>query len=402
MPTYEYRAKDGPGRTVSGELEADSQTAAVARVDALGYIPVWVREKQLEAGAASPVRRFLRIRYRDVTVLTRQFASLIRSGVPILRALSTAADQTENRRLRAVVDEVKRSVRDGSTFSHALSRHPRLFDDLYVNMIRSGESAGVLDTVLTRLAEAREREEEFRRKVQAAVAYPALVLSVGAATVFVLLAFFLPRVVELFQEYESLPWPTRALMAVSGFFSSAWYWLAVILLLLAAVFRRMLALESGRMFIDRARLRIPVLGPLLCKAEIARFARTLSLLLESYLPVDRALDLSARSLRNIVLRDEVERARRNTVQQGLPLSAGLKRSEHFPVFVANLVAVGEEAGRLEESLAEVASFYEREVDQLTRIAVSLLEPVLILAVGAIVGFIVAAMLLPVFELGTGL
>jgi len=401
VPTFLYKAKQGPGKTVEGELAADSRTAAVAAVDAMGLSPVWVREKPAALRRGRAILGARRVSYRDVSVFTRQLASLTKSSVPILRALATIGEQTENGGLRRIVEDVESSIRDGNMLSSALAKYPSLFPELYVSMVRSGESGGVLDRMLFRLSEAREKEDEVRRKVQSALAYPVLVLCVGVATVVALFAFFLPKIVALFDGYESLPLPTRILISLSHFFSDQWYWMALVLLLSAAVFNRLAAIEKGRTFIDAIKLRLPVIRKFILEADVARFCRTLSLLVEAGIQVDKAISLSANTLANAVLRDEIEEVRRNTVLQGAPLSEGLRRTRHFPVFVANMAAVGEEAGRLDESLEEVASFYEKEVDQHTRLATSLLEPMLILAVGAIVGFIVAAMLLPIFEIGTG-
>lgn len=402
MALYQYKAKDGPEKTVQGELDADSQSDAIARIDGMGYSPLWVREIDAKRNAAG--RRVSRrpIRNRDITVFTGQLASLTRSAVPILRALKTIEGQTENGRLRSVVADIERAIRDGQMLSEAMSRHPRLFPELYVNMIQAGEQGGALDVVLSRLTETREQEEETRRKVQSALAYPMLILAVGVATVFALFAFFLPRVLGLFEGYENLPLPTRILVGSTEFMSANWYWLLLALLLAAAVVNRLAAMEKGRTFFDRIKLRIPLFNTFLLQADIARFARTLSLLIDTGVAIDRALELAGNTLKNAILRGEVDSARDSTVRQGVPLSDGLRRARHVPAFVANLVAVGEEGGQLPEALTEVATFYEKEVEQQARVATGLLEPLLILVVGGIVGFIVAAMLLPIFELGTSL
>ena len=398
MPTFAYKAKNGPGKTVEGELLAESSAAAVAALEAMGCSPIWVGERRADGQAGAGRQRLRRISRRDVTLFTRQLASLIKSGVPILRSLSTIGEQTENGRFRQVVQDVEHAIRDGTMLSGALVKYPKLFPPLYVNMVRAGESAGALDTTLARLADARERDEETRRKVQAAVAYPLLIVTVGIVTVFVLLAFFLPRVVSLFKDYHDLPWATRALMGLSRFCSENWLWLLIGVALLAVVAKRVASLEKGRAWLDGRKLRLPLVSQFILESEIARFARTLSLLIEAGIPIDKALALSGDTLHNSILRREVEVIRQNTVVQGVALSAGIKKSRFFPTMVANMMAVGEEAGRLDESLDEIASYYERDVEQQTRLATSLLEPALILVVGGIVGFIVAAMLLPIFRI----
>jgi type IV pilus assembly protein PilC len=400
MSKFIYKAKDGPDKTVEGEIEATSRSEVVSRLDAMGYSPVWVREKDSVADKTGLWGQ--RISQREITVFTRQLASLTKSGVPILKALSTIADQTENKAFSRLIRNLEDIIRDGSMLSDAMSRYPALFPELYVNMVRSGESGGVLDSILVRLAENREKEEEVRRKVQSAVAYPILVILVGIATVFVLLVFFLPRIASIFKDYgyDKLPLPTKMIIGMSDFFSESWYWLVLGIGLFLAVFKRMAALEKGRTMIDRIKLGMPLMGKFIEKSEIARFARTLALLIQSGISIEKALGLSGSVLNNSILREEIEEIRKRTVNQGMSVSTGLKKAKYFPPFVANMAAVGEEGGKLDESMTEIALFYEKEVEQQSRLATSLLEPLLILVVGLVVGFIVAAMLLPIFELST--
>jgi type II secretory pathway component PulF len=403
MPVYLYKAKDGPGRVVTGTLKEDSRPAVIARLGAMGYSPVSIEEQAAGASVAPGRWRFVRRPgKRDVTVFTRQLASLLKAGVPILRSLSTIREQSENPVFARVVDDLEARIQDGGMLSDALERHPRLFSSLYVNMIKAGEWGGVLDGVLSRLAVVREEEEETRRKVQAAVAYPVLILTVGLVTVFVLLAFFLPRVLALFQNVQTLPLPTRILMGVSRFFSETWPWLLAALAVLALTARRLLGIEKGRMRFDRFKLRIPVLRHFIVYAELSRFCRTLALLLNAGVNIDKALELSMATVQNRVLRQDLDQARRDTIQQGLPFSGGLRRSVWIPVYVGNMAVVGEEGGHLDEALQEVSSFYEKELDLRMRLMTSLLEPLLILGIGVLVGFIVAAMLLPIFNLSSTL
>jgi type IV pilus assembly protein PilC len=401
MPTYIYKAKDGPGKAVERELIAESKESAVARIEAMGMIPIWVRPKG--RGHAAVLRPSQRgIRRGEVSVFTRQLASMIRSGVPILRALDTIEGQTESRRLQAVIGDLGAAIRDGSMLSEGMRLYPKLFPELYVNMVESGESGGVLDTMLFRLAEAREAEEENRRKVQAAMAYPVLVAVVGALTIFVLLSFFMPRVMSLFDGYDDLPLVTQILLESSSLCARCWYWLVLGVASVFVVLQRIVAMDRGRTLVDGWKLRIPALGNFLRDVDLGRFARTFALLVDSGVSIDRVLRLSANSIHNAVLRREVETIRARTVQQGMTLSDGMKASPLFPPFVGNMVAVGEETGRIDESLNEVARFYEGAVERKSRMATSLVEPVLLLVVGGVVGFIVFAMLLPIFEIGSGL
>jgi len=334
-----------------------------------------------------------------VTVFTRQFASMVHAGVPILRALRSIHEQTENPRFQAVVADLEHAIRDGAMLSEALRPYPLLFPELYVNMVASGEAGGVLDTMLYRLADAREQEDESRRRVQAAMAYPTLVAVTGVVTVLVLLVFFMPRVMALFEHYEKLPLPTRMLLGTSGFLSAHWPWLALGIGLVLVVFQRLAAMDRGRLLVDALKLRLPLLGRFLRDVELSRFARVFALLIDAGIPIDTVLQLSSKSVHNAVLRRELDGVRERTVQQGLALSDGLKASSFFPSFVGNMLAVGEETGKIDDALNEVAQFYERSVQRQSRMAVSLLEPILLLVVGCMVGFIVFAMLMPIFEMG---
>jgi type II secretory pathway component PulF len=398
MPVYLYRAKQGPRKTVDGEISADSQAAALAQIDAKGFSPVWVREKDIE-DAEFHHSSGRGISQRDVNIFTRQLASLIKAGVSILRSLRTIRDQTANRHLKRVVTAVEESIRDGNMLSESLMRYPRLFSQLYVNMVRSGESAGILDKILVRLADAREKEEETRKKVQSALAYPLLMLAMGILTVSVMLGFLLPRITHLFKNEENLPWATRILVNVSNGFADHWYVGMLLIVLAVAIVRRIGATVRGAHVLDSITLRIPLIGAFVRQVNIARFSRTMSLLVETGIPVDRGLGLSAATMNNAILRDEIEKVREEAVQQGTQIASALKRSKNFPLFVVNMIAVGEETGSLEDALAEVATFYEREVDLHTRMMTTLLEPLLILVMGVVVGFIVFAMLLPIFEIG---
>ncbi len=402
MPRYRYKAKEGPGETVERELIAVSHAAAVARIEAMGLVPVWVR--LAEGHKREPLRRIRlhRVRRGDVTIFTRQLASMLRAGVPVLRALHSMQEQTESASMQAVVGEMAHAIRDGAMLSESLRAFPRLFPPLYISMVEAGEAGGVLDVVLERLADAREKEEEGRRKVQAAMAYPILVALVGAGTIVVLLAFFMPRVMALFEHVTDLPLPTRILLGTSSLLTEYGYWFLLLIGLVGVVLHRLAAMENGRIVLDRFLLQLPLLGRFLRDVEIGRFARTFALLVDAGIPLDRVLRLSGNTLHNTVLRREVDALRARTVQQGQRLSTGFRTSRIFPPFVGNMVAVGEETGRLEESLGEVGKFYEASVERFSRMLSALLEPILLLVVGGLVGFIVFAMLMPIFEIGGSL
>lgn len=403
MSVFVYKAKKGPGETVDGQIEADSRTVALARLDALGLSPISLELVTAPGRTAGAGHGRGRVSNRDITVFTRQLAGLLRAGVPILRALATIQQQSGRTSFRRLLDEMVGSVRDGRMLSETLQRFPAQFPELYVNMVHAGESAGLLDEMLLRLGEAREHEDELRGKVLGAIAYPALVLTIGGASVFVILAFFLPRITQLFEGMnQALPLPTRVVMAVSGVFAAGWHWLLAGFVLGAFAVYRYARSPRGRLAVDALVLRLPVVGRFALDTDLVRFSRTLALLLAAGIPIERALTLSAKTLLNRRLQESVRQVGDATVRRGTSLAEGFRQRPEIPVYLTNMMAVGEEGGRLDESLQEAASFYQRELDRDLRLMTTLLEPVLILVVGLVVGFIIFAMLLPIFQIGQGL
>ncbi len=398
MAVFSYKAKRGPDETVEGQIEADSRAVALARLDAVGLSPIVIEVAADAKRGSRGWRR--RVSSRDVTVFTRQLAGLLRAGVPILKALTTIQQQHASPAFNAVLDEIVTSVRDGRTFSEALDRFPALFPEVYISMVRAGESVGQIDEMLLRLAEAREHDDELRGRVLAAVAYPALVLGIGAVSVFVILTFFLPRITHLFEGMDRvLPVPTRIVLALSGVFAAWWGWLLAGAVLLAFALYRYARSERGRLAMDALVLRLPLAGRFALDTDLVRFARTLALLIAAGIPIERALSLGAKTLLNRRLRAAVLKVETDTVRRGASLAEGFRRQAEVPIFMTNMMAVGEEGGRLDETLQEAASFYQRELDRDLRLMTALLEPALILLVGAVVGFIIFAMLLPIFQIG---
>ncbi len=399
MPFYIYRAKAGPGREVSGRISAESRAGAVAGIGNLGYTAVEVTLEEDVARGDTTKGMPGKISRRDLSVFTRQMASMARTGVPLLKALDIASEQSGRQKMRSVAAALSTSIRDGSTLSGSMARHPGVFPPVYVSMVRSGESAGRLDTVLEHMADALDKEEEMRMKIRAAAAYPLLTLAVGALTVFILMSFFLPKVADLYSGYRNLPLPTRMLMSVSGFFEDYHVWILGIVAIAALAAGGAGKSRSGRVFIDSVALALPVASRFILYAELSRFARTLGLLLDSGIAIDKAMALGRDVVKNTVLSAEIEILRADYVVQGGTLSQGMSHASHFPRFVTGMVSVGEQSGHLEDALREIAAYYDGELEQMGRLVSSLIEPVLILFVGGIVGLIVAAMLLPVFQLG---
>ena len=398
MPRYMYRAKDASLKLIEGSIEADNETAAIARLGSLGVYPISLAEVSMDEPQALAVVR-QQVPSGVLGYMSRQLADLLGGGLSLFSALSLLAQQIEHRVLRAVVGEVSLAVREGQPFSEALSRHPAVFSPLYLNMVRAGEAGGGLDAVLVRLADLLEGESEFRSRILSALLYPAIVLLIGIGIVIGLLTYVVPKLTVLFTETgQLLPLPTRILLAVSAALST-WWW-GWVLGLAAGIwalraFRRS---AGGRAFFDRLVLRLPVAGVLARKMDTARFTRNFGVMIGQGVPVLQALEVASSTMSNIVMRYAIERVR-EAVRGGETLATALKASGQYPVFVSNMVAVGEESGTLEGALLKVATSYERETDRALRAFTTVLEPLVIVVVGLVVMFIVISVLLPIFQLG---
>ena len=413
MPIYNYKAKKGPKEIVEGEIEAVSQDEAVARLEEMKMVPISVSIKgAAPAQPAATTRResvkepesapslLTGVRVKDIDTFTRQLASLIKASVPVLRALTLISEQTESGALKAVVSDLAKQVKEGKMLSEAMEGYGKFFNNLYINMLKSGEKTGAIDSVLAGLADYREKEQEIRRRVQSAMAYPVLMIMVGIGTVFVMFTYFMPKLIGLFENMkQALPLPTRILIGISDFMSGNWYWILAGLVITGVVIGRSKAGGKKKFLFDTLKLQMPVVKDFVKNAEIARFTKTLKLLLGSGIAMHESLELAGNTLNNDALKAKLGGVSQEIVSQGASLSDSLKRVDVFPQFAINMIAVGEEGGKLEDSLGDISLTYERELEQAIKIATSLLEPALILIVGGLVGFIVFAMLLPIFDIG---
>jgi len=400
MARFKYRAKKGPKEEVSGTIEAENKNTALHRLTTMGYFPIFIEQEDIEQLALrkNPLLYFRKVSIRDLSIFTRQLSDLLEAGLPLTRALTVLEKQTSNRFLRSIITDLRDSVQDGNTLSASLKRHPRVFSSLYVSMVKSGETGGSLENVLLRLAEFQESQEELTTTVQRAMAYPALMAIVGIMTIFVLITFVIPKIVVMFQDLnQTLPLPTEILLKISYFIRDFWWILLVICFLIYFAFIRITKSHEGKLVIDKLKLAFPIAGQLTLRAEIARFARTLSTLLNNGVPILEALTVVINIMGNESLKEDARMAQRE-VREGANLAKGLGKGSYFPVFATNMIAIGEESGALEKALLKVAISYEREVDQTVKVMTSLLEPVMILTIGLVIGFIVIAMLLPIFEI----
>lgn len=398
MPQFAYRAKDSRLNIVEGVIEADTESAAIARLGRQGVFPILVTEAGSAAPAANPFARRT-ISTATLAYTTRQLADLLGGGLPLLGALTLLGGQTQHRALRRVIEALTGAVRDGRSLSEALAQHPAVFPPLYIGMVRAGEVSGALEQSLSRLADLGEHEAELRSRVLSAFAYPVFVLVLAAVMTVFLMAYVIPTLSLVFVESgQLLPLPTRFLLAVSGLFTHWWWAMALGALAGGWLFRRWAAQPGGKAVVDRALLTLPGFGDLIRKLETARFARNLGVMAGQGVPVLQALDLVAKNVSNTVLQQAVRRMTAS-VGEGSSIAAALTASGEFHVFVSNMVAVGEESGTVDAALLKVAGTYEREVDRTIRTLTTILEPLLLVAVGGVVMFIVLAMLLPIFQIG---
>jgi len=398
MATFGYQARDTTGQLVIGRLEAEDERAAAAALSRLGYHPLRITQSgTLQELAASLPWRRQRVDRQDVLLLLRELAALLRAGIPLASSLEGAIQQTPSSALRQALQDVTHRVQGGASFSEALANHPRVFPELFISMIRVGEAAGILDDVLERLAQLGTQELETRSRIQSALIYPVVLVAFAFLVVNGLVIGILPKFVAVFQAGQvELPWPTRLLLGVSGLLRHLWW--ALVLLGGWAVWqgRRYYATPAGRLAVDQRLLEIPLAGTLYRKILIARVTRTVGAMLRTGVPILEALSVAEKTVPNVVFQRTLQRTRL-AVAEGQSLTDPWTASGLFPPLVLQLVGVGERAGQLDAKLTEVADFYDPEIDRTVRNLTTLLEPVLLMTMGLVVGFIALSVLLPIFK-----
>jgi type IV pilus assembly protein PilC len=402
MPeTFQYKVKDNKtGKLVEGTLEAENAQLVVSKLRAMGYTPIEIQQQGgANLGRDLKIPGFSdRIKLKEIAVFSRQFATMINSGLSLLRALYILAEQTESKPLAAVVNQVRQDVERGASLSAALSKHPKAFNRLYVSMVRAGEIGGALDTVLMRLAETIEKQVELRRKVKSAMTYPVVVGALVLVIVTAMLLFVIPMFENIYKELGGkLPAPTQFLINISKLMRSLWYLIFLGEIGAAVGFKRWVNSEEGRKRWDAIKLRMPVFGALVRKTALARFARTLSALVRSGVPILESLDIVADTSGNHVVATAVWDTQQ-AVKRGEPLSKKLEDHAVFPPMVVQMMAVGEETGALDEMLDKIADFYDQEVEATVDALTSLIEPLLIVVMGVCVGGMIISLYLPMFNI----
>jgi type IV pilus assembly protein PilC len=397
--TYAYKVRDTGGKLVEGNLDADNEQLLVAKLRSMGYTPIDIKAQKAETLSRElhlPGRTGVKL--KDVAVFSRQFATMINSGLSLLRSLSILAEQTENKALGAVIQHVRIDVEKGSSLSAALSKHPKVFNRLYVSMVKAGEVGGALDDVLLRLASTIEKQLELRRKVRSAMTYPIVVAFLVLGIVSAMLLFIIPMFKSLYKELGGkLPLPTQVLIDISSFVRGLWYFVAIAMIAAVVAFRRWVNTEKGRKQWDRIKLRGPVFGALVRKTALARFTRTLAALVRSGVPILEALEIVADTSGNDVVAVGIHDAQ-TAVKQGEPLASRLEQHPVFPPMLVQMIAVGEETGAVDEMLDKVADFYDQEIEATVAALTSLIEPLLIVVMGACVGGMVISLYLPMFNI----
>jgi len=392
MSIFIYKAKKGPREVLTGEVDAINIKDAAAKIDTLGLFPITIEEKKLN------IRKSSRVSSRELVEFTHQLSSLMLSGSNLLPSLNTLNASVEYSSLNPVIIQVIAQVKDGHDFSKALAAHPKVFSQLYVSLVKAGEVSGSLGENLKRLAEFMDEERDFRSNLVSVLTYPALIVAVGFLTVIVLLNFVIPKVVKVFSEIEqALPAPTLFLVNMSSFFTH--YWLVILVLIIVAVIagQQYLQSKAGKLNWHRTILKLPLVGDIAMRIEVCRMAKTLALLLKNGLPIDRAVNVLSFTITNTFLRSKIEVVGAQ-IKEGTALSDAMRNTGAFSPSFINVIKVAEDSSNLDSALFTMAESQQKEVSRRLKRVLNILEPLLILIVGLVVGFVVISMLLPIFSL----
>jgi general secretion pathway protein F len=403
VPVYEYTALDKGGKSLSGIIDADSAMAARHKLRGTGIYPVEVKEtfarrKDQSSVPTSLSALFRGVKAAELSATTRQMAILLAAGVPLVSALEGMIGQIENPTFKRILAQVKESVNEGNSLAFSLAQHPKVFSQIYVNMVRAGEASGSLDVVLDRLAEFSEHQQALRGRFRSALAYPIFMACVATLILFFLITFIMPNIMRIFSEMQqTLPTATVLLMGFSNFLK--FYWWVIFLAVAAGVFllKQFKKSAKGQYLWDEIKIRLPIIGPINRKLALARFGRTLGSLLQSGVPLLAALEIVRNIVNNLPIAQVIEKTA-DDIQEGKSLAAPLSQSRWFPSIMVQMITVGEQSGELEKMLNKIADMYEEEAQSRIMAVTAMLEPAMILCMGLVVGFIVISILLPIFEM----
>jgi len=402
MPVYEYQALDKKGKNIKGIIDAESELQVRSKLRSSGKYPVSIKVSRGRSGItgrkSDTIGFFERVRSDEINVMTRQLATLLGADIPLIQALTSLVDQTGNTALKKVIAQIRESVNEGHTLTQALGEHSKLFPSVYVNMVRAGEASGSLDVVLEKLADFGEKQEVLKGRLRAALIYPIFMAFIGTGILFILITYIVPNITQVFSEMDKvLPLPTLFLIGLSEFLKS--YWWGVLIVCCLAIFglRWIVQNPYGRSIWDLAKLKSPVIGKVIQKVILARFASTLGSLLGSGVGLMTSMKIVHTLVDNVHVSAVIDEAMVQ-IQKGQNMADSLSSSVWFPPMFVQMIAVGEQSGSLEGMLQKVAKAYEREVEVSIVGMTSLIEPIMIVAMGAAVGFVVLSILLPIFEM----
>lgn len=397
MPIYKYKARDKFGKLVTGTIGGDNKDAVASHFESMGYVPVSIEEEGL-AQQISFLSRAKRVKLDDLNLFNRQLITLIKSGVPLLAGLNALVKQTKSPALKYAIQVMIKDIEGGSSFSDALRNHPQIFDELYVNTVKAGETSGQLDEILTRLTDLGEHELDMKTKIKAATRYPIITMSVLTIGFFILVTYVIPQFASLFDRYKGvLPLPTRMLIWLNRAIKDYWYITIILVAILIFAFKRFVSTKQGKRLLDNFKLKIPVIGPLIFIITMSRFSRITAIMIRSGVPILGALDMVSRTIGNIVIGDAI-RDIKNSIHQGKGMAEPMRISKVFSPMVVQMVAIGEETGKVDELLFRVSEYYDQQADYMIKNLTTMIEPILVVILGCVVLLLALAIFLPVWNM----
>ncbi len=397
MPTYTWQGKTKLGEIKKGELAADNMAIARLQLRKLDILPARIQLKRVKTAPRFAFGK--KISRKSIVIFTRQFATMINAGLPLVQCLTILGNQQENAAFSRVINQIRENVESGQSLTESLKKHPKVFDELYVNLVEAGEAGGILDVILNRLSSYIEKAEKLRKKVKGAMVYPAVVTGVSILVTGIILLFVIPVFEKLFSEVgQSLPVPTQFVIALSRFFGHNLIFIVLGVGAFIFLLRRIYKTEKGQYLIDDLLLKLPIFGMLIRKVAVAKFTRTFGTMVSSGVPILEAMDIVAKSAGNKVVEKAIYKAR-GSIAEGKTISEPLEESKVFPPMVTQMIGVGEAAGELDTMLNKIADFYDDDVDAAVNTLTSMMEPIMMVVLGGIVGGLVISMYLPIFKMG---
>lgn len=401
MPTYSYQATNKEGKTLSGQLEATDRGAATSHLAKLNLKPITLKEISSKKGGLLNIRFGGRVKTKDLVIFTRQLSTMVSAGVPLLRAISTLQSQTDNQKFKEVLEAVNHDVQGGASLGDAFAKHPSVFSDVFVNMVKAGEAGGILDDILKRLAVQQEKNDSIRKKVKGAMTYPTVLVVITISAFFGLMFFVIPMIGGILKDLggpdAQLPEITQVMLAISQFMRDYWYLILIVSVVGSILFTRWVRSPKGKSIFHHFVIKIPAVGDIIKKLAVARFSRTFASLLGAGVSVLEALHVTARAVGNKAYEEAIDKAAEQ-VKNGKQLSECLMGNKLFPDIIPQMIAVGEETGKTDEVLIKVADFYEEEVDTAINSISTIIEPVMIVFMGSMVGLIAASVMGPIASL----